>query len=265
MAAAGHYPANTFALQYLLNTCAAQGLHRVLEIGVGHGTAVAPLAAAGLEITGLDRDPEMVEVSRQAMADAGQDPDRIILADIEDPLAYGEVMRGGPYDAILGLGIMPTARNEAQTLRNIAALVRPGGHVFLEYRNVLFSLVTFNRHTNAFILDDLLDGVAPEMKERAAAFLSEHLNLSVPPVPTSPFPPKYHNPLTVPGEYASVGLEDARPFYFHYHPAAPALEKEDPELFHAEAMRLEHEPSGWKGMFLCSAFLVHARRATSME
>ena len=261
MATAGHYPANTFALQYLLNTCSEHGLRRVLEVGIGHGTAVAPLAAAGLEITGLDRDPEMVEVSRQAMADAGQDPDRVVLADIEDPMTYPDVMRGGPYDAILGLGIMPTARNEGQTLRNIAALVRPGGHVFLEYRNVLFSLVTFNRHTHAFIVDELLEGVDPEMKAHAAQFVAEHVNLAVPPVPASPFPPKYHNPLTVLDQYADVGLEDARPFYFHYHPGAPALEKQLPDLFHAEAMRLEHENSGWKGMFLCSAFLAHARRA----
>jgi hypothetical protein len=39
----------------------------------------------------------------------------------------------------------------------------------------------------------------------------------------------------------------------------PALERDDPVLFHAQAARMEHEPSGWKGLFLCSAFLVHAR------
>jgi hypothetical protein len=202
----------------------------------------------------------MVERSRQAMAEAGQDPDRVVLADIEDPMSYADVMRNGPYDAILGLGIMPTARNEAQTLRNVAALVRPGGHVFLEHRNVLFSLVTFNRHTHAFIVDDLLDGVDPQMRAHAAQFVEEHVNLEVPPVPTSPFPPRYDNPLTMPAEYERVGLTDARPYYFHYHPGAPALEKEHPEQFHAEAMRLEHEDSGWKGMFLCSVFLMHARR-----
>jgi len=39
----------------------------------------------------------------------------------------------------------------------------------------------------------------------------------------------------------------------------PALEKDDPALFHEEARRMEHEDSGWKGMFLCSVFLIHAR------
>ena len=37
----------------------------------------------------------------------------------------------------------------------------------------------------------------------------------------------------------------------------------DPELFHADAKSLEHEDSGWKGMFLCSVFLLDARRTTN--
>jgi hypothetical protein len=31
-----------------------------------------------------------------------------------------------------------------------------------------------------------------------------------------------------------------------------------PELFREEAVRLEHETSGWRGLFLCSAFVVEA-------
>lgn len=259
MAAAGHYPANTFALEYLVEACAAHGLTRLLEIGSGHGTAVPVLAAAGLEVTGLDRDPQMVEASREAMAAAGQDAGRILLADIEDPASYRPVGDTGPYDAVLGLGILPTARDPRQTLLNIKALVRPGGHVFIEYRNVLFSLVTFNRHTRDFIVDDLLADVDPRLRDRAADFIEPRLDLTRPPHPTSPMPPRYDNPLTVPGMFEELGFIDPRPFYFHYHPAPPALEGDDADFFHAQATLMEHEQSGWRGMFLCSAFLMHAR------
>ena len=261
MATAGSYPANTFALEYLVDACADRGLRSLVEVGAGHGTAIDVLVDAGLEVTGFDRDPEMVAVSQQAMVAAGRDPGRISLGDIEDRASHASVVQAAPFDALLALGILPTAQDEAATLANMRSLVRPGGEVFVEYRNVLFSLVTFNRHTRDFVLDELLAGVAPRMRDAVADFMAPRLDLDRPPVPTSPVPPKYHNPLTVTAEFERLGFVDARPFYFHYHPGMPALEREDPALFHEEAQRMEHEDSGWKGMFLCSAFLVHARVA----
>jgi len=258
MAVAGSYPANTYALEYLVEACAAAGLTRLVEVGVGHGTAIDVLTRAGLDITGFDRDPAMVETSRQAMAAAGLDPDRASLGDIEDPATYRAVADAAPFDALLALGILPTATDEAATLRAMASLVRPGGHVFVEYRNVLFSLVTFNRHTRDFILDDLLEGVSSTMRQSVSDYLAPRLDLDRPPLPSG-VAPKYHNPLTVPAEFEKLGFVDATPFCFHYHPGMPALERDDPVLFHAQAARMEHEPSGWKGLFLCSAFLVHAR------
>ncbi len=259
MATAGSYPANTFALEYLVDQCADNDLHRLVEVGVGHGTAVPVLAGAGLELTGFDRDPEMVAVSRRAMELAGLDPERISLGDIEEATSHAAVAAHGPFDALLALGILPTARDEEQTLANMRSLLRPGGHAFIEYRNSLFSLMTFNRHTRDFIMDELLTDVSPQLRRSVEEYIAPRLNLAVPPRPTSPHPPKYHNPLVLPAAVERLGFTDVRTFYFHYHPAMPALERDDPDLFHAEAGRLEHEESGWKGMFLCSAFLIHAR------
>ncbi len=259
MATAGSYPANTFALEYLVDACGANGLRSIVEVGVGHGTAVDVLVGAGLDVTGFDRDPAMVEASQAAMVAAGQDPARVSLGDVEDPASYAQVREQGPFDALLALGILPTAADEGRTLANMRSLVRPGGEVFVEYRNVLFSLVTFNRHTRDFLLDDLLEGVAPELRDSVAEYVAPRLDLDRPPLPTSTVVPRYHNPLTVTAEFERLGFVDARPFYFHYHPGMPALERDDPDLFHAEGRRMEHEQSGWKGMFLCSAFLVHAR------
>ena len=46
--------------------------------------------------------------------------------------------------------------------------------------------------------------------------------------------------------------------WYHYHPAMPYLEEKIPEIFRKESIRLEHEPSDWRGFFLCSAFVVEA-------
>ena len=40
----------------------------------------------------------------------------------------------------------------------------------------------------------------------------------------------------------------------------PALESSAPQAFRDASIAMEHEASGWRGLFLCSAFLVQARR-----
>ena len=55
---------------------------------------------------------------------------------------------------------MPHVRNDDFTLNNMKSMVKSGGHVFIEFRNKLFSLFTFNRYTLEFIMDDLLRGVS---------------------------------------------------------------------------------------------------------
>jgi hypothetical protein len=71
---------------------------------------------------------------------------------------------------------------------------------------------------------------------------------------------RFHNPLAMGEVFAQAGLSDLRFHWYHYHCAPPVLESVDKEAFRRESMNLEHEPSGWRGMFLCSAFVVEAVR-----
>jgi hypothetical protein len=71
---------------------------------------------------------------------------------------------------------------------------------------------------------------------------------------------KFHNPFEVLEMFDSLGFEDAELLWYHYHPAMPFLAEKAPEAFREEALALEHEPSGWRGLFLCSAFVVQARK-----
>ena len=41
----------------------------------------------------------------------------------------------------------------------------------------------------------------------------------------------------------------------------PTLAARAPELFRREAISLERDPSGWRGYFLCSAYVVEAVKA----
>jgi len=60
------------------------------------------------------------------------------------------------------------------------ALIKSGGSVFVEFRNKLFSLFTFNRYTYEFIMDDLLSGVSSKLKDIVGADLKSRLNMNKP-------------------------------------------------------------------------------------
>jgi 2-polyprenyl-3-methyl-5-hydroxy-6-metoxy-1,4-benzoquinol methylase len=265
------YPANYFRLQLLLNSFVDNGVRRVIEVGVGEGTPLATLARAGMEVAGLDISDEMVARSKERMAAIGQDPDRIIWGDVEDPSSYAGLLRDGQYDALMAMGVMPHVRNDEQSLLNMKTMLRPGGLAFIEFRNKLFSLFTFNRNTYEFIMDDLLAGVSDDVRAHVGTALKERLEMSQPPVRATHYDDetkvgydailsKFHNPFLVTELFDRLGFEDIELLWYHYHPAMPWLAEKDPQGFREEALRLEHEPSGWRGLFLCSAFVVQARK-----
>jgi hypothetical protein len=71
---------------------------------------------------------------------------------------------------------------------------------------------------------------------------------------------KFHNPLSMASQFKRLGFSDIELLWYHFHPAMPLLNDVDPLLFREEAIRLEGDSAGWRGMFLCSAFVVQARR-----
>lgn len=71
---------------------------------------------------------------------------------------------------------------------------------------------------------------------------------------------KFHNPFEVTELFENNGFDDINLLWYHYLPAMPPLEEEHRELFRREALKLEHNNSKWKGLFLCSAFVVEAQR-----
>lgn len=265
------YPANSFRLNLLINAFAQHGVKSVLEVGSGEGTPLVTLARAGMDVRGFDLSPAMVERARANFRAHDLDEGRISWGDIQDPVTYSPLLAFGKFDALLAMGVMPHIANDRFVLQNMKTLVRPGGRVFIEFRNKLFSLFTFNRHTRDFILDDLLAGVSPALKDRVAQDLQGRLALNQPPVrdvPTDDGAPgydailsKFHNPFEVLDLFRDLGFSDAKLLWYHYHPAMPFLSDENRALYRTEAVKLENETSGWRGFFLCSAFVVEAHTA----
>ena len=264
------YPANYFRLQLLLNSFVTRGAKRVIEVGVGEGTPLATLGKAGLDVWGFDISPEMVKKAKETIQNNGMNPDHIFWADIQDSLTYVHALKEGQFDGLVAMGVMPHVENDDRVLENMGTLVRPGGGVFVEFRNKLFSLFTFNRYTLDFILNDLLANIAREVKDEVTKDLEGRLRLDMPPVrdrvSDSEAPgydailSKFHNPFEVIELFKRHSFADIRLHWYHYHPAMPFLREKMPDQFRREAIRLEHEQSNWRGFFLCSAFAVEATK-----
>jgi hypothetical protein len=197
------------------------------------------------------------------MTAAGLPSERASWADIEDSVSLSNARRSGPYDSLLAMGVLPHVGHERVALENMYSLVKPGGSVFVECRNKLFSLVTFNRFTYEFIMDDLLGDVHGEVRDAASEFLKTRVDVDVPAKPSG-HEAKYHNPLNIHEMFEDAGFVDIRVRPFHYHAAMPRFEKELGAAFRAESIALENEPSDWKGLFLCSAFVVEAHRPANL-
>lgn len=274
------YPANYFRMRLMVNSFIRNQTKRLIEVGVGEGTPLATLGLAGFEVAGFDISNKMVAKTKENFRKHNLDVSNIIWADIEDPITYSPLLRDGQFDGLMAMGVMPHVRNDEFVLSNIKEMVRPGGTVFIEFRNKLFSMFTFNRHTLEFILDDLLKDVDSSLKSIVQENLKLRLEMDQPklrihgesanlkkPISDETIPgydsilSKFHNPFEVVELFKKLDFKDINLLWYHYHPAMPFLEKDNEVIFRDEALKLEHENSGWKGLFLSSAFVVEAKKS----
>jgi SAM-dependent methyltransferase len=98
----------------------------VVELGVGTGRIAVPIAAAGVEVVGIDSSEGMLAVARQAAADAGVS-DRLHLraGDLRQPPVQGPVpLVICPFRSLLHLH---DDGERIGTLTAVRELLHPGG------------------------------------------------------------------------------------------------------------------------------------------
>jgi len=261
------YPANYFRMQMLLNSFSDSSIKSVIEVGVGEGTPLLGLHQAGMSVSGIDISQEMVSACKKNFESNNANPDGISWGDIEDPTTYQSLHSNGRFDGLLAMGVMPHVKNDVFVLKNMMSLVKPGGKVFIEFRNSLFSLFTFNRFTHDFIVNELLSEVSPKLKEAVSQEVAAKCDMQIPAkrdvtesgaIGYDAILSKYHNPFEVQELFAELKFANIKTLWYHYHPALPKLESTHKELFRKEAINLEHQNKSWKGLFLCSAFVIEA-------
>jgi hypothetical protein len=158
-------------------------------------------------------------------------------------------------------------QDEATVIANMSRFIPSGGTLFLQFRNSMMSLWSFNRLTMEFIQDELLAGVPDEIKQTVAAGLEPRLAMDMPPRKTgTPDAPaydeilaKFHNPFELSDLVASQGFTDLRFHWHNYHVTPPMLASSAGHAFRTAGIALEGT-DGWQGMFLCSSGVIEATK-----
>ena len=109
----------------------AKSSGRYLDVGCGFGGCLVAFAEAGFDVCGVELASERVKLSRANCADAGLHDCVHSLSILEHDVSA----RLGTFDAITCLDVIEHVLDVPLALRNMAALLTPGGVLLLEIPN----------------------------------------------------------------------------------------------------------------------------------
>ena len=118
-----------------------------------------------------------------------------------------------------------------------------------------------------FIMDELLSDVPESVCDVVRGGLEDRLAMDKPPKrewdvngPTyDEMLTKFHNPFELAELVRSQGFEDIRLHWYNYHATPPMLASAAGQDFRTAGIDLEATDT-WRGMFMCSAGVIEARK-----
>jgi SAM-dependent methyltransferase len=265
------YPANYFRLQKVIDILKDKGARSFYDLGAGEASpAIGICEALGIDFRASDLSPEMVRIGRDNLVAHGMDPAWLELVDIRDMDAIKmEAKRVGQFDAVIALGVIPHVEDDSWFVEAMSLFLKPGGTLVLQFRNSMFSMFTFNRLTKDYILDEVMAPIPQEFKDAVAVDLDGRLAVDKPPIRRrddghgyDEILSKFNNPFELAEVVKSHGFTDLSYRWYNFHPTYPMIAGEfDPKKYRQAQIDLEADTS-WRGMFLCSAGMIIASKAT---
>ena len=126
---------NPVRLGYLAGRVTLKGA-RALDVGCGGGLLAEALALSGADTTGADLAPAALQVARLHALESG-----VRVRYVETAAEELAVTEAGSFDVVCCMEMLEHVPDPASVITALAALVRPGGSVFLS---------TLNRTPKAF-------------------------------------------------------------------------------------------------------------------
>ena len=128
---------NPVRMRFITERCVTAGA-RALDVGCGGGLVSEALARAGAEVTGIDLAAGMIDVASLHAAAHGLSIDYRVAA--AETIAAEQP---GAFDIVTCMEMLEHVPDPSSMLATLAALVRPGGSVFVS---------TLNRNLKSFLV-----------------------------------------------------------------------------------------------------------------
>ncbi|HPG39203.1 MAG TPA: class I SAM-dependent methyltransferase [bacterium] len=128
-------------VRFAMQTLDMQPGQHILDLGCGNGRNAIIAAQLGFQVCGLDLSPELL-----AMAQRKTRKKNLSIRFVRGDMRHIPLL--GPFDAVWSLftsfGYFSTDKENERVIREIAAVLKPGGFLLLDYLNVLQTLVNMN-------------------------------------------------------------------------------------------------------------------------
>ena len=252
----------------------------LLDAGCGPASFLREIFQQKANLYGFDLTPEMITEAKNVFRENGLCEDNLWEGSVTDATHfYPPNENDKKFDMCVCLGVLPhiTEESDEQVLANIHGALNPGGVAVVEARNELFGLFTMNRYSFDVLKNDLMQ--LDKLKENATAQESEALDkisqemqkyfrMDLPPIRTNKdsdtgydkILSRTHNPFVLKEQMVKAGFHDVELLFYHFHCLPPMFANMLPEFFHKESLKMEENPSDWKGHFMASAFVVTGKK-----
>ncbi|HEU0276569.1 MAG TPA: bifunctional 2-polyprenyl-6-hydroxyphenol methylase/3-demethylubiquinol 3-O-methyltransferase UbiG [Rhodanobacteraceae bacterium] len=126
---------NPVRLAWIGARCRLPGA-RIADVGCGGGLLSEALARAGAQVTAVDLSPELVEVARLHLYETNASLAAPIAVDYRLCDAHALAAQApGTFDAVCCMELIEHVPDAAALIADLAALLKPGGRVFLATLN----------------------------------------------------------------------------------------------------------------------------------